>query len=138
MVNLQSAKIFCAFAFGLLAQGSFAAEVSCPGTIDVHDSLVAEAPMGWTARKGATTKFLSGISLYDGNPERGLSVAPTTDRRAATGRQASWILPAKSSTWLVCRYVGTGATLTKEMDDAFRKCSLLYGPGGAVQRLTCE
>lgn len=138
MVRVSIIHVLVAVVFARLAQASYAAEVPCPSTIAVNDSVVGEPPTGWIARKGTTTKSLTGISIYDGNPDLDLSVAPTMDRRIAGGRLASWVIPPKSSTWMVCRYLGTSVTLTKELDSAFRTCSLRYGPGGVVQSFQCE
>ena len=130
-------QIFVATSLAWCSLDVLANDILCPQSLSVSEALVRAVPEGWQLRSSSGARHLAGISLYDGDPAMQVSISPTTDRRMGTKRIASWTIPAMSSTWLVCRYVGTGLTLTQEISSAFTRCSLIYGPGGVVETFRC-
>jgi hypothetical protein len=124
---------------GLINQAC-AAELSCPSSISVNESLATALPDGWSSHVDTSPRYLQGVTFFDDNPEKNASLAPTSDK-ASSGNEriAQWRFGSSGvPVWLGCRYEGTHVMLTRQLPISYKECRLVYGPGGIVRKLSCD
>lgn len=128
-------------ALGSLSLGGVAsAEVlPCPASLEIRETLASQVPEGWALKSGDASRYLAGVSFFDGDPAEQVSLAPTRDTRSGNDRIAIWSFGKSSkSIWLACRYLQSGLSLTRALPATYTQCRLLYAPGGIVKNLTCQ
>ena len=118
-----------------------AAEIACPSSILVKESLGQTPPNDWTPHAATFPRNLSGISFFDGPIENDVSIAPQRDYpvKKRGVRIAVWNFGKNPSpVWLLCRYADTGVGLAKELASTNQECRVAYGPGGIVHSIECR
>ncbi len=113
-------------------------ELRCPESISVQEA-IAQAPAdGWNVDVASTPRYLAGVSFFDGEPSRQVSLAPMRDVAAGRDRVATWRLTGEGPVWFVCRYLDTGVRLAKALPNKYTECKVTYGPGGIVRSVHCK
>jgi hypothetical protein len=133
-----------AYAAALLASASALADVGCPMTIEVSQSLAAPQE-GWTDGADKLPTELAGISVFDGPPEELADLIPDDGTGSGDSRSDIWNLPKiERGYWLTCRYSSTTVTLTRQLPATVTRCEAVYAKdmtfiGGApvVRSVTC-
>ncbi|MBU6257760.1 MAG: hypothetical protein KGL18_08520 [Burkholderiales bacterium] len=124
----------------LPASRAHAAEVACPASIKVAETLDPPPPESWSAQYDHAPRYLAGVTFFDGDPKENRSIVPTRDtptagkRRLAVWRFGSSAVPV----WLGCRYLNTGVLLARRLPDSVRACRVSYAAGGVVERIDCQ
>ncbi len=116
----------------LCASHAVAAEVRCPATLTVQAQ--PDAPGGWSPYPAKDSHAFSGISLVEGDRAKEMaSPAPATqapDRSLRRGRsetqQWDFIGPRRDNVFLICRYMGTQATIALDLPREVRRCQFTF------------
>lgn len=119
---------------------ALAEPIACPPSISVKEALDKTAPEPWAARFDASSRALAGVSFFDGDPNDQRSIAPVRDSPlAGRDRVATWRFGTSSvPVWLVCRYLDSGATLSRPLPTTYRECRATYGAGGIIKAIDCR
>ena len=113
--------------------------VGCPATVQVKEQLAAPVA-GWTAASDGMPHQLAGLTFFDGRPEEKASLAPDSQNQTA----AVWKFAGGGPTWVMCRYSGTGITLTRELPRGTSTCTASYSKGvtiaglPVIQKIACR
>lgn len=125
---------------------SGAAEISCPGRLDVAES-AANADSSWSLvlDEGRRGYFLDSVSVYSGHPGSLANLVP--DRTVVTKRERRYIWNLHSSEpegyWVACSYTNSRLMLTKALPAGLKRCELTEKllPSGArlgIERFDCQ
>ncbi len=141
MVNtffLQITAAFCLFVS--LTNQALAETVECPPSISVKESLDQAPPPTWVAQQDNSTRYLAGVTFFDGDPKQNISIAPSSDSLSqGKNRVALWRFGSSDvAVWLGCRYQDTGIFLTQKLPAAYKECRVLYAPGGIIKSINCK
>ena len=132
-------KTLVAVLFAATCTACVGEELACPQPINVTESLIGPAPMGWVTRSTGTQRFLAGVSFFDGDPSKDFNLAPDSDKPAAAERVATWVFgKSPDPIWLVCRYLDTGVVLQKPLTKGLTRCQVRYKAGNVVTSVKCE
>lgn len=136
----NQAAIFAALALAASGCSGYAeATLECPDSIVVHEALAKAAPTGWETRQHPVPKRLDGIAVFDGDPERQFSLAPTSEEESGEGFAAFWSFGEDPApVWLSCRYVDTALTLVRQLPTGVRECRVHYAAGRVIRSIDCH
>jgi len=116
-------SIFCGLAlFSCLGQAE--QRIVCPDNVMQKGGSVSEEdiPSSFETMAQTSRAWLSGVSLYDGHPERNAVLKPHEDTpHSATWRFDEWSFP--NGKWISCDYGAYGAILYKRLDDDVAECT---------------
>jgi len=119
---------------------AFAENVECPPVISVKESLEQPHPDAWIALQDNSTRYLAGVTFFDGDPKANMSIAPTRDSPVSgRDRVALWRFGSSGvPVWLGCRYLDTGVFLTRKLPASYKECRVLFAPGGIIKTINCK
>jgi hypothetical protein len=123
----KSIRILAAlFALAAVSQSALASELACPAQISV-DQKATDVPAGWTPGYNGIKNELAGVTIFDGPPEQGASLAPDTEKTVGNNLTQTWTLAANGhGSWLTCRYSNTSAELTEKLPDDATHCVIVF------------
>jgi hypothetical protein len=107
-----------------LAGALGAAEIECPGTVQVRQ-VATDPPPGWTVSYSAATVRLASVTFFDGKPEEEASLVYDSMTPGRTYTRAVWTFAPGAHIWLACGYSGTSVVLSRELPSVTR-CTVLY------------
>lgn len=127
--------IACQAAAGAPAQ-------TCPDRVHVASGALAPAdiPAGWQANFADSQIWLTGNSVFDGPPEKGAALMPTSTR----GSTATWkfAVPAADGYWLSCDYADGLIHLAVRADAKATSCRATFSKSGLPKvphsEFTCQ
>jgi len=126
---------------GLLAGGAggaLAQDLNCPASLEVQESPVAPLPEGWTPSTQAGSRYLAGVSFFDGEPGLQRSLAPQQDRPVGRDRVATWEFSTDAEPiWMACRYQDSRVLLSRPLPQTVSRCQVRYGAGGVLKSVQC-
>jgi hypothetical protein len=103
------------------------ASFTCPATVTVAETAVANAP--WRAEAGKTEHKFSRPSIYNGTPEKQeFELAPHGEQTAGRLIRQDWKLVdyRDMNLFVRCRYDGTVVTLVTDLPKALKNCSFSF------------
>jgi hypothetical protein len=128
--------LFVRLALGLLLGAALAAqsraEVSCPASIPVQESLDLAKFDGWqtydTSRKAPRNFFRVGFS--QGSPDKLVFFTHTKTRTTKRAKIETYDFPAQATgdIWLSCLYSDSALALTKKLTGRTERCEVTYDP----------
>jgi hypothetical protein len=118
----------------LMAFFAAADPVGCPKTIQVKEQLAAPVA-GWTAASDGMPHQLAGLTFFDGKPEEKASLAPDGEVTQRRQTISTWKFDKTRPTWVMCRYSGTGVTLTRELARNTSMCTVAYSRDTTIEGL---
>lgn len=116
-------------ALGLFSLTSMAGalEISCPGKIDVTES-VADTDGSWrvTEDEGRRGYFLDSVSVYSGHPRELANLVPDKTIVRNQRRKYIWNLIASTPEeyWVACSYTNSRSLLARALPNGLKKCEL--------------
>lgn len=130
-VNLIAA---CIAILGSSMEPALAAEVHCPETVSVNQSLAKPEP-GWKPGTSALPIGLAGVTLFDGPPEQQASLVYDSETMLHGKQIATWRFGPNSDIWLSCQYSGTLIVLSRALPKNTTVCLVTYNPKQTVAGL---
>jgi hypothetical protein len=105
----------------LTVPAAWAQIIVCPAN-------ATDAAPGWEKAGVKGPAAFERISVFDGLPAEMADLAPTGEQTTGTRVTQTWDLTSsvKSRVYLVCRYRGTPATLTRILPATMRQCRLEF------------
>lgn len=137
----MAALCACLLAGGVLPL--FAADVHCPETIPVKQTLLKQF-QGWRESASDVPIRLAGVTFYDGPPEQNASLAYDSDNTSHGKRVAVWRFARQVETWLACSYAGTNVVLSRRLPRATSICRVTYISNQtiaglpAIEKIECQ
>ncbi len=113
--------------FAAQAGVAYAAEADiCPATLTTTQT--GKAPYPYTAKPGATTAPLMGITFFDGDPKDEASLAPDSEKSVGGKITSVWKFDtsSKAGTYVSCSYFGTTMTLERKLVPTPASCTVTY------------
>lgn len=121
------AAVLCA---GACHAADAAPSQTCPDRVHVASGALAPAdiPAGWQAHFEDSQIWLTGNSVFEGPPEKGGALMPTSTR----GSTATWkfAVPAADGYWLSCDYANGLIHLAVRADAKATSCSATFSKSG--------
>lgn len=116
---------------------SAATTVVCPAVVHLQSGRIAAAdvPASFKSTVESTPLLLSGVSVYDGPPEQGAALAPTSGSR--NGDRSTWAFagPYPDGKWLSCDYADGLVHVSTRADDRSASCDASTVKSGAPRIL---
>ena len=136
MTSGRAARIFAAasMAIGSVSwtAASAATTAVCPARVHLESGRVAAAdvPASFKSAIDPMPLQLSGVSVYDGPPEQGAALVPTSSSR--NGDRSTWAFTGSypDGKWLSCDYGNGLVHLSIRADDASASCEAVATKSG--------
>ena len=114
----------------------------CPAHVRLNPATATVSPAapGFTPLVSDTPLALTGASAFDGPPEQGAALKPTSERRGAAGSTAVWRFEGSfdAGKWISCDYAQGLVRLTVPVAAATRQCEARTTPAKAAGRATVQ
>jgi len=111
--------------FLFLAVPALAAELTCPASITVDETLTSNHE-GWTVGRTDLLRRLSGITIFEGNPADMASLIGEQRKPAKTMIVSTWRFTPGAQYWVSCSYSGTRIVLSQPIPQSYRACIITY------------
>lgn len=141
-MTLRKKTYLCAFvliSIISIARANTTFTLNCPKEITISEKLTTTYPQ-WREFLPVVKHYLSGIELYDSDPENLMSLKPDV----MSDQKSVWRLEPERSVYVVCRYNATGVQLTQTLPPNITSCTVDYdthikGDNGFVpMKMSCR
>jgi len=135
---LRSSLVFLVF-----CAATPAADLHCPDTISVKQTLVKSVP-GWRESPSDLPIRFAGVTFFDGPPGQKASLVYDSESTVKGKQIAVWKFDARSQIWLACSYSGSNIVLSRALAKGTSKCTVTYNPKETiaglpvVEKIDCE
>ena len=138
------ARVAACVAASLVTGNASTASLSCPLELVASQTATAPAPE-WAVSYETYPLRLSGMSVFDGPPDEQADLKYHDSRKANREWTVRWRLaPNPRGYWLMCRYDGTRAQVSRRIPDGATRCTGRYdltvavGAGPLLVEAVCE
>ena len=107
------------------------AEPTCPPSIDVGETL-KQTPEGWTESHSSIPHRLSGITIFEGDPQDQASLIGDQRRPSKTTMVSTWQFTEGARYWISCIYSGTRVVLSRPIPPDYKACVITYATGVSI------